>query len=52
MGAFVSSPGTTMEAGSVDGIHRGGLGSMGVVIVAWLTASGENICTLDACSHA
>lgn len=35
MGALVSSPGTTMEAGSVDGLHRAGLGSMGVVIVAW-----------------
>lgn len=34
MGALVSTPGTAMEAGSVDGLHRGGLGSMGVVIVA------------------
>ena len=32
MGALVSRPGTTMEVGSVDGLHLGGLGSMGVVI--------------------
>lgn len=43
MGAFVSSPGTMMDVGSVDGLHRGGFGSMGVVIVAWTEVlSGEN----------
>ena len=31
-GAFVSSPGTTMDAGSAAGVHRGGFGGMGLVM--------------------
>lgn len=31
-GAFESSPGTTMDAGSAAGVHRGGLDGMGVVM--------------------
>lgn len=40
-----------MEVGSVDGLHRGGLGSMGVVIVA-CTDHQVRISALDAYSHA
>jgi len=37
-----------MDAGSVDGLHRGGLGSMGVVIAARTDC---RVRTRDASSH-
>ena len=42
-----------MEAGSVDGVHRAGLGSMGVVIVAWRKTSphGTRVVTRDRRVH-